>query len=86
VLEFSQPKSRVFGAVYNFYFNRVLPFVAGLLSTRSAYRYLPDSVAAFPPREEFKRMMEETGFTRVRYRDLTFGIATVYVGTCPEAD
>ncbi|MCA1796579.1 MAG: bifunctional demethylmenaquinone methyltransferase/2-methoxy-6-polyprenyl-1,4-benzoquinol methylase UbiE [Desulfuromonadaceae bacterium] len=86
VLEFSQPKSRVFGVVYNFYFNRVLPFVAGLLSTRSAYRYLPDSVAAFPPREEFKAMMETAGFTSVRYRDLTFGIATVYVGTCPDPE
>jgi demethylmenaquinone methyltransferase/2-methoxy-6-polyprenyl-1,4-benzoquinol methylase len=86
VLEFSQPKSRVFGAIYDIYFNRVLPFVAGLLSTRSAYRYLPDSVAAFPSREEFKAKMEEAGFTSVRYRDLTFGIATVYVGTCPQAE
>jgi demethylmenaquinone methyltransferase/2-methoxy-6-polyprenyl-1,4-benzoquinol methylase len=86
VLEFSQPNSRIFGAVYDFYFNRILPFVAGLLSTRSAYRYLPDSVAVFPPREEFKAMLEHAGFNNVRYRDLTFGIATVYVATCPQAE
>lgn len=83
VLEFSQPRSRVFGVVYDVYFNRVLPFIAGLLSTRSAYRYLPDSVAAFPSRVEFKAMMEAAGFTSVRYHDLTFGIASVYVGTHP---
>lgn len=86
VLEFSQPNNRIFGAVYDFYFNRILPFVAGLLSTRSAYRYLPDSVAAFPQREEFKAMLEHAGFNKVRYRDLTFGIATVYVATCPQAE
>lgn len=83
ILEFSQPRSRVFGAVYDVYFNRVLPTIAGLLSTRSAYKYLPDSVAAFPSREEFQTMMEAAGFTSVRCHDLTFGIASVYVGTCP---
>jgi ubiquinone/menaquinone biosynthesis C-methylase UbiE len=31
-------------------------------------------------------MLEHAGFNNVRYRDLTFGIATVYVATCPQAE
>ncbi|WP_282756044.1 bifunctional demethylmenaquinone methyltransferase/2-methoxy-6-polyprenyl-1,4-benzoquinol methylase UbiE [Desulfuromonas thiophila] len=83
ILEFSMPANRLFGALYRFYFNRVLPFVGGLLSQRSAYRYLPDSVAAFPSQQVFKQMMAEAGFSGLYHRDLTFGIATVYVGERP---
>lgn len=80
ILEFSNPRSKLFKALYNFYFLKVLPVVGGLFSTFSAYKYLPDSVLEFPPQEEFKRTMEEAGFRNVVHHDLTFGIATVYVG------
>ncbi|MGA6994508.1 MAG: ubiquinone/menaquinone biosynthesis methyltransferase, partial [Candidatus Deferrimicrobiaceae bacterium] len=43
ILEFSQPESALFGALYRFYFTRVLPPLGGLFSRRSAYAYLPDS-------------------------------------------
>lgn len=80
ILEFSNPKSRLFKAVYDFYFHRVLPLIGGLISRRSAYQYLPDSVQAFPAREVFKEMMSAAGFRDVTHTDLTFGIATVYTG------
>lgn len=83
ILEFSNPRSRLFKAVYHFYFRRVLPFVGGLFSRRSAYQYLPDSVLEFPSRQEFGEMMLQAGFADVRHYDLTLGIATVYVGTTP---
>ncbi|WP_432823838.1 bifunctional demethylmenaquinone methyltransferase/2-methoxy-6-polyprenyl-1,4-benzoquinol methylase UbiE [Trichloromonas sp.] len=83
ILEFSNPRSRLFKALYNFYFRRVLPWIGGLLSTRSAYQYLPDSVLEFPDQETFKKMMGDAGFTEVVHHDLTFGIATVYVGVKP---
>jgi len=81
ILEFSTPRNRFFGALYQFYFRRLLPFIGGLFSKRSAYQYLPDSVLEFPSREEFSTMMQEAGFTQTEYHDLTFGIVTVYVGT-----
>ncbi len=84
ILEFSNPRSRVFKALYYFYFRRVLPVVGGLLSKRSAYQYLPDSVLEFPDQESFKALMAEAGFADLRHFDLTFGIATVYVGVRPE--
>ena len=81
ILEFSNPRSRLFGALYQFYFRRLLPFVGGLFSRRSAYQYLPDSVLEFPDRDTFSGMMQEAGFSDTEFYDLTFGIVTVYVGT-----
>lgn len=84
ILEFSNPRSRLFKSLYYFYFRRVLPVIGGLLSKRSAYQYLPDSVLEFPAQESFKALMAEAGFTQLRHHDLTFGIATVYVGERPD--
>ncbi|PLX96796.1 MAG: bifunctional demethylmenaquinone methyltransferase/2-methoxy-6-polyprenyl-1,4-benzoquinol methylase UbiE [Desulfuromonas sp.] len=83
ILEFSSPTNPFFNAIYNFYFRRLLPLIGGLFSRRSAYQYLPDSVLAFPDRETFKGMMSQAGFRDLRHFDLTFGIATVYVGDRP---
>jgi demethylmenaquinone methyltransferase / 2-methoxy-6-polyprenyl-1,4-benzoquinol methylase len=80
ILEFSNPRSRLFKSLYYFYFKRILPAIGGLLSSRSAYQYLPDSVLEFPAQEAFAAMMAQAGFTEVRHIDLTGGIATVYVG------
>lgn len=83
ILEFSTPTSRFFRALYYFYFRRLLPLIGGLFSSRGAYTYLPDSVLEFPARSEFKAMLTTAGFVDVRHFDLTFGIATVYIGVCP---
>jgi demethylmenaquinone methyltransferase/2-methoxy-6-polyprenyl-1,4-benzoquinol methylase len=81
VLEFSTPRSRLFGAIYRLYFTRVLPRVAGLFSRRSAYAYLPESVLSFPEPAAFAAMMRAAGCASVSFRPLTFGIVTLYVGT-----
>lgn len=81
ILEFSNPKSKLFRQIYYFYFQKILPTLGGLISRkRSAYQYLPDSVIEFPSQDEFSQMMQDAGFKRTQYADQTFGIATVYVG------
>ena len=80
ILEFSSPRSQLFRTLYYFYFQKILPTIVGLLSKRSAYQYLPDSVIEFPSQDEFATMMKKAGFLPVQYVDQTFGIATVYVG------
>ena len=80
ILEFSTPRSQLFRQIYYFYFQQVLPMIGGLFSRYNAYKYLPDSVLEFPPREEFSRMMAVAGFRNIQVRDLTFGIASIYVG------
>ena len=80
ILEFAEPRNRLFRMIYYFYFLRVLPWLGGLISQRSAYQYLPDSVLEFPDRQTFSAMMEQAGFVDVKFQDLTGGIAAVHVG------
>jgi demethylmenaquinone methyltransferase/2-methoxy-6-polyprenyl-1,4-benzoquinol methylase len=80
VLEFGTPKG-LLGRAYRVYFSRILPGVGGLVSgDRSAYAYLPASVARFPTAERFAHLMEEAGFTAVQWRLLTGGIACLHRG------
>lgn len=81
ILEFSQPEGTLFGALYRFYFTKVLPRVGGLVSKRSAYAYLPESVQGFPSPPAFAEMMRRAGCAEVDCRPLSFGIVTLYVGT-----
>jgi demethylmenaquinone methyltransferase/2-methoxy-6-polyprenyl-1,4-benzoquinol methylase len=81
VLEFSAPIVPGFGKLFNFYFSHILPRIGGAVSgSRGAYEYLPDSVSRFPNQAGLQRLMEETGFGSVRYRNLTGGIAAIHSG------
>jgi demethylmenaquinone methyltransferase/2-methoxy-6-polyprenyl-1,4-benzoquinol methylase len=80
VLEFSLPPG-IAGRLYRLYFTRVLPWVGGLVSgDRSAYAYLPASVAGFPTPEAFGNLMEQAGYVSVRWQPLTGGIACLHQG------
>ncbi|MEO5588970.1 MAG: class I SAM-dependent methyltransferase, partial [Gemmatimonadaceae bacterium] len=66
------------------YFNHVLPAIGGLISGhRTAYQYLPRSVANFPVLEELSRRLTAAGFVRVTCRSLTLGIAAIHTGERP---
>lgn len=80
ILEFSTPHSLLFRQLYYFYFRRLLPVVGGLFSRYNAYKYLPDSVLEFPSQEDFSRLIADAGFRNIHLHELTFGIATIYVG------
>jgi demethylmenaquinone methyltransferase/2-methoxy-6-polyprenyl-1,4-benzoquinol methylase len=83
ILEFSQPRGRLFGRLYRFYFRHVLPRIGQAVSRSkdNAYRYLPASVLEFPDGEALAERLRRHGLTEVRWYPLTFGIATLYVGT-----
>ena len=82
ILEFSTPRSPLINTGYQLYFNHILPAIGGFVSGhRTAYRYLPRSVANFPIAEELARRMRSAGFADVRWRSLTFGIAAIHTGT-----
>ncbi|MCA9079001.1 MAG: bifunctional demethylmenaquinone methyltransferase/2-methoxy-6-polyprenyl-1,4-benzoquinol methylase UbiE [Planctomycetaceae bacterium] len=85
ILEFSKPPGSVFGALYRWYFNSVLPRVGQFVSKnrQEAYRYLPSSVSQFPCGQALADMMESCGLRNVQFTPLTFGIATLYVGEKP---
>jgi demethylmenaquinone methyltransferase/2-methoxy-6-polyprenyl-1,4-benzoquinol methylase len=85
VLEFSLPPGRTLGALYRFYFTRVLPRIGALVSRDpGAYRYLPDTVLAWPTPAQLCTEMQSVGLEDCGYRLLTGGIACLSWGRVPE--
>ena len=83
VLEFAMPEG-LLGRLYRAYFTALLPRIGGLVSgDRSAYAYLPASVARFPKPRAFAALMQQAGFAAVRFEPLTFGIACLHRGEKP---
>ena len=84
VLEFSKPVLPGFSFLFDIYFTKVLPLLGGLISgSKSAYQYLPDSVARFPDQKELADIMRKVGFADVEYQNLTGGIAALHLGKRP---
>jgi len=83
VLEFSRPRHWFFGRAFRAYFRYLLPLVGQLLSRsgEKAYVYLPASVMEFPDGEALAERMRAAGLRDITHTPLTFGIATLYVGT-----
>lgn len=82
ILEFSTPKFPLVRGLYLFYFHRILPLIGRTISGhRTAYTYLPKSVANFPETEALASAMTEAGYRDVKWERLSFGIAAVHVGT-----
>jgi demethylmenaquinone methyltransferase/2-methoxy-6-polyprenyl-1,4-benzoquinol methylase len=81
ILEFSKPSKFPFRQIYYFYFMRILPLLGRLFSkSRNAYTYLPESVMQFPDNEQFIDLMEKAGFSGVRQKGVTGGVASIYTG------
>jgi demethylmenaquinone methyltransferase/2-methoxy-6-polyprenyl-1,4-benzoquinol methylase len=83
VLEFSSPSRQPLKSIYGWYFRHVLPRIGRLFARESgdAYEYLPQSVGEFPHGEAMCQRMRGAGLVDVRSYPLTFGVATLYVGT-----
>ncbi len=81
ILELGIPDKPFIKALYDIYFRHILPLIGGIISgNRAAYRYLPESVYAFPRPETFCAMMERAGFHNVRHRNFTFGLCRLFIG------
>ncbi|MGS1076831.1 bifunctional demethylmenaquinone methyltransferase/2-methoxy-6-polyprenyl-1,4-benzoquinol methylase UbiE [Pseudoxanthomonas beigongshangi] len=81
VLEFSEVTAEWFKPVYDFHSFKVLPKL-GQLFARDAgsYQYLAESIRKHPPQEQLKAMMDEAGFARASYKNLSAGIVAVHTG------
>ncbi len=82
IVEFSKPHAFPFKQIYNAYFQAILPVIGKMISKDdSAYRYLPESVQAFPDGDDFLRVLKKLGYQETKCTPLTFGIASIYVGS-----
>lgn len=78
VLEFSQPQPWC-RAVYFFYLRKILPRIAGVVtSDRAAYQYLNDTIEQFPGREALSAEIRNAGFSDVRSCGMTFGTVALH--------
>jgi demethylmenaquinone methyltransferase/2-methoxy-6-polyprenyl-1,4-benzoquinol methylase len=80
LIEVDRPRPRLVRAAHSLYFDRVVPFVGGLLSDRAAYAYLPKSTVYLPPTEELLALLENAGFEQVEHQPLMLGAAQIVTG------
>jgi len=81
LLDASEPDNRLVRAGHGLYFRRVVPLIGGVLSDKAAYSYLPRSMAYLPQPAEMVSMLGSAGFPDVERRQLSGGIAQLFVGT-----
>ena len=79
ILEFAVPDAPLFGALYGWYTNRVLPRIGRALSRDdSAYAYLPASISAFASPDEFVKILRQAGFGTIFPIRLMLGSVILY--------
>jgi len=80
VLEFSQPASWL-TPIYDAYSFKVLPTLGRLFTNDAeSYRYLAESIRMHPDQPSLKKMMEEAGFERVDFFNMSSGIVALHSG------
>lgn len=80
VLEFSRVWAPLAPA-YDFYSFKVLPWLGQkVVGDPDSYRYLAESIRMHPNQETLKLMIEEAGFSRVAYYNLTAGVVALHRG------
>lgn len=81
VIELSTPRNRVVRWFYDLYTLHIIPWFGALKShDKSAYRYLPQSIAAVPQGEDMLAIMREAGFKDCKVKRMTFGTCSIYFG------
>ena len=80
-LEFSAVEVPLLDTLYDAYSFNAIPVLGALVAgDGAAYRYLVESIRRFPDQKNFMRLIEDAGFERARYRNLTGGIAAIHSG------
>jgi demethylmenaquinone methyltransferase / 2-methoxy-6-polyprenyl-1,4-benzoquinol methylase len=80
VLEFSKVWAPLKPA-YDAYSFNVLPVLGKFIAKdEAAYRYLAESIRMHPDQEQLKAMMQDVGFERVTYHNLSAGVVALHLG------
>lgn len=79
VLELSTPTNRLIRWFYDLYTLHIIPAIGSIKSgDKSAYRYLPNSIAAVPQGNDMLQLMRNAGLKEATFRRLTLGVCTIY--------
>jgi len=81
VLEFSKPVVPGLSTIYDQYSFKLLPLIGKIVANdEESYRYLAESIRMHPDQETLKGMMQEAGFERCSYHNMTGGVVALHVG------
>lgn len=84
ICEFSRPPVAILRLGYHAYLRWVMPLIAGAASSNpAAYKYLFESIAEWPEQPVLVQWLRTAGFTRVGYRNLSFGVVALHRGRKP---
>jgi len=86
VLELGEPSVGWLSPIARFHVRKVIPRLGGMLSGSREYKYLQESIAAFPPAEEFAEQMRASGLKVLDVKPLTFGACNLFVAEPEEAE
>ena len=79
VLELSTPTNPIIRWFYDLYTLHIIPAIGTIKSgDKSAYRYLPQSIAAVPQGDDMLQLMREAGLRDATFKRLTLGVCTIY--------
>ena len=80
VLEFSKV-AKPLEKIYDAYSFKLLPRIGQIIANDAdSYRYLAESIRMHPGQEELKGMMQDAGFEKVEYFNMTGGVVAVHRG------
>lgn len=80
-LEFSHVQNPVMSKLYDGFSFGVIPKIGEVVAKdRESYQYLVESIRKFPTQKALKSRMEDAGFTKCKYENLSFGIAAIHYG------
>lgn len=79
VLEFGGGAGTLWFGLYRLYLKRILPVIGRLSGNADAYRYLADTILAFPDADALSEEMREAGFARIYHLAFCSGIVRLHV-------
>jgi len=80
-LEFSKVDLPLLKQIYDVYSFKLIPHFGEMVTgDKESYQYLVESIRKFPTQEKFQSMIENAGFKKASYRNLSGGIVAIHSG------
>ena len=80
-LEFSKVEDNIVGKIYDLWSFKIIPKLGKVITNNEdAYKYLIESIRMFPDQDQLSSMLTKSKFERVKYKNLSKGIASLHSG------
>ncbi|NNN21122.1 MAG: ubiquinone/menaquinone biosynthesis methyltransferase [Acidimicrobiales bacterium] len=81
LVDVGEPVNPLMKAGHAIWFKKAVPIIGGLLSDKTAYKYLPQSTAYLPSSKKIMAMLEDSGFIAIRHSTFLGGSAQLFSAT-----